>query len=136
MQRRLPVLCSILALALLTTLAGPRLAAQDNLPNEFKNLQILDPDISKVDLKATMKGFTEGLGVKCTFCHEIKAYDKDDSEHKVAARQMIRLVDHLRETKETYFPEDTEDDLLRCWTCHRGEAEIETSSDEDDDWVR
>jgi len=136
MRARVRILGFILSLAVLTISVGPRLAAQD-LPDEFKNLQIFDPDISKDDLKATMKGFTEGLGVKCTFCHELEAYDKDDSEHKVAAREMIRLVDHLRASKETYFPEDTDDDLLGCWTCHRGEAEIEAySGDDDDDWVR
>lgn len=116
--------------------AGAALPAQD-LPDEFVNLQVLDPDISKEELKATMKGFTNGLGVKCTFCHTLDEYDKDDNEHKQMARDMIRLVDMLRENLHTYFPEETKEDKITCWTCHRGEAEVpEWEPVADDDWVR
>lgn len=115
---------------------GHRLSAQD-LPDEFVNLQVLDPDISKEDLKATMKGFTAELGVKCTFCHTLDEYDKDDNDHKLVAREMIRLVAKLRQDLDTYFPKEAKPEQISCWTCHRGEAEIpEYEPVEDDDWVR
>ena len=75
-----------------------------------------------------MKGFTEQLGVKCSHCHVLDEYDKDDNEHKIVARQMIRLVQFMRDNTLEYFKEGTKTNQIGCWTCHRGEAEIDGSS--------
>ena len=105
------------------------------VPDTFQNLQLLPADITKAELKGIMNGFTEQLGVKCTFCHTLDEYHLDDNKHKVIARDMIRLVENLRENVGTYFPKDTEPGKIACWTCHRGEAEIEPfEPDEGDDW--
>jgi mono/diheme cytochrome c family protein len=94
-------------------------------------------ELNQEELKAIMTGFTEQLGVKCTFCHELGDYDNDDKEHKQVARKMITLVDHMRQNYDTYFAEGTEDNQTGCWTRHRGEAEIEGYSpeEEDEDWL-
>ena len=112
----------------------PWTSSAQELPDEFQNLQVLSPDISKDELKEIMTGFTEALGVKCTFCHTIDEYDKDDNKHKPMARNMIKLVVHLLENAEVYFPEETDQKKIGCATCHQGEAEIEVYSPEDDDW--
>jgi len=101
------------------------LAAQKPLPPP-KNLQVLPKDISPRELKATMQSFADGLGVKCTFCHVLDEYDRDDKKHKKDARRMIRLVADMRANRERYFVEDVEAERIDCWLCHRGQPEIET----------
>jgi hypothetical protein len=102
----------------------------------FRNLQVLPPDIPKDDLKAIMEGFTEMLGVKCTHCHILDEYYKDDFEHKLHARKMIRLIDYLRDNSTTYFEDDFDPQEMTCWTCHRSEAEPPAfEPEDDDDWI-
>jgi len=136
MRRPIWLLGIILAALGTGAVVQPRLVAQD-IPDEFENLMLLDENISKDDLKATMKGFTEQLGVKCTFCHDLDSYASDEKEHKRIARGMIRLVQHMQENTLEYFKEGTEPNQTGCWTCHRGEAEIEgfAPEDEDEDWL-
>jgi len=122
----------VIVLALLSAGAG-RLVAQE-MPDTFQNLQIFPEDISKDQLKKAMKGFTAALGVKCTYCHILDEYDKDEKEHKLVARKMIKLVDFMRQNADTYFKEDTETELIACATCHHGEAELEVWEPDDDDW--
>jgi hypothetical protein len=64
--------------------------------------------------------------VKCTFCHVLDEYDRDDKKHKKDARRMIRLVQDMRANRERYFVEDVEAGRIDCWLCHRGQPEIET----------
>lgn len=111
-----------------------------DMPDSFQNLQVLPKDISKDELKGIMKGFAAQLDVKCSFCHIIDEYQKDDNKHKRIARDMIRLVQHLRDDRDTWFPKHKKEDderpeLLTCWMCHRGSAEVEHfTPDEEDDW--
>lgn len=123
----------LLAIALVSLV--PWSSDAQELPDKFQNLQVLDPEISKDDLKNVMEKFTAALGVKCSFCHTIDEYHLDDNKHKPMARDMIKLVIHMRSNAEMYFPEETEMDKVGCAMCHQGEAEIEEWSPEDDeDW--
>lgn len=92
---------------------------------EHKNLQVLDKNISKDDLKKTMNEFSEALGVKCSFCHIPDQYEKDDRKHKLDARKMIKLVQHMRAMKADYFKVSTKAEEINCAVCHRGKAEPE-----------
>ncbi len=113
-----------------------------DMPDTFQNLQVLPKDISKAELKGIMRGFTEQLDEKCSFCHVIDEYHKDDNKHKRIARDMIRLVQSLREDGDGFFPkkkkkegEEEKPELLTCWMCHRGSAEVEPfTPDEEDSW--
>ncbi len=111
-----------------------------DMPDAFQNLQVLPEDISKEELKGIMRGFTEQLDVKCSFCHTIDEYHLDDNKHKRIARDMIRLVRHLRDDRDKWFPKPKEDEqdkpeALTCWMCHHGSAEIEPfAPDEEDSW--
>ena len=100
--------------------AAPAVGAPDH-----KNLQVLPKDISKDDLKRTMEGFTEQLGVKCTFCHVADQYEKDDRPHKADARRMIRLVQDMKARKADYFGPRVKETVITCGVCHRGKAEPE-----------
>ncbi len=121
----------------------PRPDAAADMPETFQNLQVLPADIAKEELKTVMRGFTEQLDVKCSFCHTIDEYHLDDNKHKRIARDMIRLTQHLREERDTWFPqpkapepgEEAKAEVLTCWMCHRGSAEVEPFvPDEDDSW--
>jgi len=118
-------------MAALFLVAQPPAAAKEG--GGFKNLQVLDPDIEKDQLKGIMKGFTKMLGVKCSFCHVPDEYELDDKDNKKKAREMIRLVVYLRQNVDTYFPPDTDPNKIGCWTCHRGSAEIEVFVPEEED---
>jgi len=92
----------------------------------FKNLKVFPKDISRADLLANMKLFSQSLGVRCTYCHvgeegkPLSTFDfaSDAKEHKVIARDMLRMAHRLN----TDLPGITGDPSARisCFTCHRG----------------
>lgn len=116
---------SLALIAGLSLAVGSVAAAQEKSapPEGFRNLQVLPKDIAKDQLKATMEGFTQQLGVKCTFCHVPDEYWKDDNEHKPIARRMLRLVLDMRAQKAMYFKDDVMEAKINCWSCHRGKGE-------------
>jgi cytochrome c553 len=101
------------------------LLAQSGSAAEGKNLQVLPKDITKDELKKTMDGFTEQLGVKCTFCHVVDQYEKDERPHKADARRMIKLVQDMKAKKADYFGPRTKEAVITCSMCHKGKAEPE-----------
>ena len=108
----------LLVTLFLTTLAGP-LAKADDPPGEPQNLQILPADTELTDLKKIMVGVSSALGVKCTFCHDVKNYPSDEMEHKKQARAMFAMVKSINTEFFAYegAPQVT------CFTCHAGHEE-------------
>ena len=102
----------------------PGVAAQD-FPTEFKNLQVFDKKVAPRELKKTMDGFTEQLGVKCTYCHNLDNYASDEMKHKLGARKMIQLVQYMRANKAKYFKAEVKEEDISCGGCHRGKSEPE-----------
>ena len=112
--------------------------------SEFKNLQALPQDIQKEQLLAAMRGFTRGLGVRCDHCHVQTAteprpqfdFPNDAKETKRAAREMIRMVAQINGTwvpraqaalgEPAPQPGAPPENLVSCWTCHRGKQEPES----------
>lgn len=97
-------------------------------PDSLENLQVLPPDISVQELIRTMMGFTQALGVQCTYCHvgresiPLAEYDfaSDEKPAKHKARVMIEMLDrinnvHLASLEERASPPVT----VECVTCHR-----------------
>ena len=107
----------VLAVSLLSV---PALSAP-----EHKNLQVLPKTITSDELKKTMDGFAEQLGVKCTFCHVLEQYEKDERPHKADARRMIRLVLDMKAKKADYFGPRMKEAIITCGMCHQGKAEPE-----------
>lgn len=116
---RIPVLFPALALA--ATLAAPPLHAAP----EHKNLQVLDKNISKDDLRKMMEGFAAQLGVKCQFCHVDELYEKDDKKQKNDARKMIKLVLEMKSRKPEFFKTTVKETAIQCSMCHRGKPQPE-----------
>ncbi|MFZ2491587.1 MAG: c-type cytochrome [Thermoanaerobaculia bacterium] len=114
--------------------------------SEFKNLQVLPPEISRDELVATMRSFTRSLGVKCNECHVVTATDpeekldfpSDAKEEKRVARVMIQMTRQINggwmervEAAEGEHHEapsaeaSPEAPKVSCWTCHRGKTKPE-----------
>ena len=123
MTRSTIVLAGALALA---TATGVR--AQ--LPQKFTNLQVLPKDIPPPQLVATMKGFAQGLGVRCEHCHvgegnDLSKFDfaADTKPAKATARKMIRVAAALNAEVATIVPPAADaagTARVTCFTCHRG----------------
>src|SRR5262245_41574598 len=118
---RVAVLGSLLCAAL----ASRHDVRAQGFPTEFKNLQVLDKKTAPDELKKTMNGFADQLGVKCTFCHNTDNYASDEKRHKNDARKMIQLVQYMKANREKYFNPRAKDELFSCGTCHRGKNEPE-----------
>jgi predicted Zn-dependent protease len=104
-------------------LAGSTAAAQ--VPETYTNLQVLPEDISRGELVALMRGFTEALDVRCSTCHmgeesqPLSEYDfaSDDREMKVKARAMLRMVRAINTDHVAPLGGSVQ---VECFTCHRG----------------
>lgn len=117
---------ALLAVAVAAAWQGDaRAQSGQGFPKEFKNLLAFDKKIAPDELKKAMNGFTDQLGVKCTFCHNLDNYGSDEKKHKTDARKMIQLVQFMQANKAKYFKADVSTDLISCGTCHRGKEEPE-----------
>src|SRR3954466_2271853 len=98
-------------------------------PPPPQNLQILPKDIARPELLATMRGFTQGLGVQCNYCHIAEGqggrndFASDDKQPKKTARVMMQMTQRVNETISTGIGK-TAADVTRvgCFTSHRGKA--------------
>src|SRR5277367_529415 len=65
------------------------------------NLQVLPKDISQQDLMKMMFGFSQALGVRCDFCHEVNEqthqpnFAADTKPEKTTARTMIAMTQEI-----------------------------------------
>ncbi|HUQ65223.1 MAG TPA: c-type cytochrome [Flavitalea sp.] len=91
---------------------------------KFKNLKVLDKNISRDDLTIIMKQFKTALGVKCNFCHAASKTDStkldfasDENKHKNIARGMMRMTKRIN---KKYFKQAGN---VTCFTCHNGQKE-------------
>jgi tetratricopeptide (TPR) repeat protein len=110
---------------------GP-VGLEAQLPEEFTNLQVLPEDIGQRELIGYMRGFSMGLGVRCTHCHvgeegqPFSDFDfaSDDKEPKRKARFMLQMTQRLNgevlpgltEVASRVDPPAS----VQCVTCHRG----------------
>ena len=104
--------------------AGQGRAGQPPAPP--KNLQVLPKDISRQDLTAAMRAFTEALGVQCTHCHvtePARDFASDEKQTKKTARMMMQMTTHVNEMIGSGVGKPAaEVTRVQCGTCHRGKA--------------
>lgn len=112
---------------LVPVLVSTGLAAQ--IPDEFTNLRVLPPEVSRESLLTVMRGFSFALGVRCQYCHvggdgvsfEGVEFDRDDDPDKRKARIMLRMVRQLNDGILAQLPDRTNPPVaVECKTCHRG----------------
>ena len=122
--------CATFAGAAFTSLASAQPTPAPPPAPKFKNLKVLPADISREQLTTTMKGFSQSLGVRCSFCHvgeegkPLSTYDfaSDSNTHKNIARAMMRLTWRLN-AQDLPAIEGLHGDKtgkVTCYTCHRG----------------
>jgi hypothetical protein len=89
---------------------------KENLPAEevFKNIQILKGQPAS-RVPGMMTALNHLLGVKCAYCHDVNAWEKEVPT-KITSRRMFAMVDDI-DTK--YFSGENPNPIT-CWTCHRG----------------
>jgi tetratricopeptide (TPR) repeat protein len=136
MHRRGPIL-SVLTVLNFVALTVPA-AAQWDWPEKAKNLKILPENTSAVDLRKTMIGFVQSLGVRCSHCHvgvegrPLSEFDfvSDERQTKQTARIMLQMVraingSHLAKIDKTGSPRVA----VTCVTCHRGVTQPRSLAD-------
>jgi hypothetical protein len=88
----------------------------------YKNLKVFPQAITRDQLIANMKLFSQSLGVRCTFCHvgedgkPLSTFDfaSDAKAKKLRAREMLRMAHRIN-------TEDFDGQMkVTCFTCHRG----------------
>ena len=116
-------------------LASP-LAAQQQQPQPPQNLQVLPKDITRPELTAIMRGFTQSLGVRCEYCHALRDgvtpepgqsiqvnqlnLPSDANPRKDKARFMMRMTDSLNTVVLARMPDRRDPPVMvTCVTCHR-----------------
>lgn len=114
------------AAALALTLASGVVpaAADDEAP---KNIKVLPKDINGGQLHEIMNGWSQALGVRCDFCHEMKTpgdfrsidWASDKIGHKEVARRMYTMMGGLNTTALPKAAGEP-DAAVSCVTCHRG----------------
>ncbi|MEO0558569.1 MAG: c-type cytochrome [Bacteroidota bacterium] len=128
MRLALPLL--VFALVVLVAYTPSPLTSSTAIASEahtdWENLQVLPDSLSQGELRAIMDGFTEALGVQCSFCHVWTEggpdFPADAKSQKEAARGMILMTWQIN---DEILP--TIDGIghhgpptVTCDTCHRG----------------
>jgi hypothetical protein len=96
-------------------------AANSTSGERFKNVQVLK-DLPADQLHDVMTYMAAAMGGNCSTCHVRGvdgefAYEKDDNDHKAAARTMIQMV---RAINTQHFKGE---DRVTCATCHQARRE-------------
>ncbi len=95
------------------------------------NLKVLPPNTTPDDLMKIMRGFSEQLGVHCTFCHAEDAATKhpnfasDLKPEKNTARTMMLMTQEInaKYMSQIHDPDAAPDQkTVACGTCHRGHS--------------
>ena len=126
---RVPPVRHVVAALLCCAVALPVAAQMQADHPAPKNLKVLPKDISHDDLIGIMRGFTDALGVRCTYCHvgeegkpmSAEDFAKDDKPEKDKARAMMRMTHDINEKYLATLPGRGESTIeVRCATCHHG----------------
>jgi len=102
-----------------------QIAGKEELPAEqvYQNIETLKGMPAGRLLNVMNRGFSNSLGVSCSHCHVVTAFDKDDKPEKQIARDMFAMVGTINNTllkniKDIKSPNPT----VNCGTCHNGRA--------------
>ena len=101
---------------------------------EPKNLKVLPKNMTRREVIEVMRGFSRGLGVRCTECHVSKVegsdrpddmdYAADKKAQKETARKMLKMVASINDQISKMELKDVPQ--VGCVTCHHGVKRPET----------
>tara|TARA_A100001011_G_scaffold162379_1_gene170853 strand:+ start:13476 stop:13811 length:336 start_codon:yes stop_codon:yes gene_type:complete len=86
---------------------------------EIKNQKILSFETKKEMMDYMKKEISAPLGVKCSYCHNVRDFASDDKKEKEITRQMMIMTNSIN--KNTMNP--LAYDPVNCWTCHQGNTD-------------
>ena len=104
-------------------------------PEKMQNPKILPKSTTTDELRATMFGFSNALGVNCVHCHvaenwrDFSTYDfsSDANKNKISARTMMGMVREINEKQLTKLVGHKTSALsVNCITCHQGKEKPTT----------
>ena len=92
----------------------------------LQEFEDLPADITRPQLLANMKFFSQSLGVRCTHCHvgeegkPLSTFDfaSDAKDKKLLARKMLAMVHRIN--GQDFGVTDFSKVKVTCFTCHRG----------------
>ena len=91
-------------------------------PPPPKNLQVFPKDTPRPQLIASMRFFSQSLGVRCTYCHAGEEgkldFASDAKKEKLVARKMFAMTHRINE--QDFGTKDPTNAKVTCFTCHRG----------------
>ncbi len=120
---------SLIGPALVALFASSALAQAGKFPpDSLVNVKVFPKSTPVPQLIAAMRSFTEGLGVRCQFCHvgeegqPLSQYNfpSDQKRTKLVARQMMLMVEEVNRRVDTIPGHKPDDTRVSCMTCHRG----------------
>jgi tetratricopeptide (TPR) repeat protein len=133
-------LFSFAVVAVMVFSTSPALGQGDwDWPEKAENLKVLPKDTPAQKLRATMIGFTQALGVRCSHCHvgeegkPLSEYNfaSDENHEKDVAREMMRMLGSIdKHLDEIRNETDSTAVNMRCYTCHRGRPKPRTLAEE------
>ena len=88
---------------------------QPSYSQEIKNQKILNFETKKEMMDYMKKEISAPLGVKCSYCHNVRDFASDEKKEKEITRQMMIMTNSIN--KSTMTPLAYEP--VNCWTCHR-----------------
>lgn len=100
-----------------------QIAGRENEPAEkvFKNIQVLK-GVPAGRIPVLMeKGFSDSLGVTCTFCHNPADWTAEPNHHLPIARQMWTMTQEINNRLLPAVTELEKKAQVNCTTCHRGQ---------------
>ena len=95
------------------------------------NLKVLPKDTSPEDVMKIMQGYSQQLGVKCTFCHAQDTatrrpnFASDMKADKNTARTMMAMTNEInaKYLSQIHDPDAAPDQkTVSCGTCHQGHS--------------
>lgn len=97
-------------------------------PDSLINVKVIPKNTPVAQVVGQMRNITQGLGVRCHFCHEGEEgtplektnFAGDKKRPKLVARQMMRMVQEINARLDTIPERPSAKVEVTCRTCHRG----------------
>ncbi len=102
-----------------------KIKGKENLPAEevFENIEILKGMPASRVLPIMQRAFNKSLGVRCNHCHEFGKWASDVKPTKQIAREMWKMTGQINRELLKNIPNlKSEQAIVNCTTCHRGEV--------------
>lgn len=89
----------------------------------FENIRSFERASADRLLRIMEMGFSKSLGVNCTHCHNPNDWSSDEKPQKQIARDMMAMVGRInQELLSAINNLESENPLVNCTTCHRGQV--------------